>query len=47
MTDQEKLTLLRAALNDLRPHLSTLPDRRRVDEVLALTAPSRPVQTAR
>ena len=37
MTDRERVELLRAALADLRTRLSTLPDRRQVDEVLRLT----------
>jgi len=37
LTDAEKISLLRAALNTLRPQLPTLPLRQHVDELLRLT----------
>lgn len=37
LSDAEKISLLRAALNTLRPQLPTLPQRQHVDELLRLT----------
>jgi hypothetical protein len=37
MTDTQKITALRAALEEARPKLSTLPDRERINRVLTDT----------